>query len=416
MNIELLTVGTELLLGFTIDTNSAEIAQLLGPVGVRVTRRTAVGDDGPSIRNGILEGWSRTRAVITTGGLGPTRDDITKKVVADLLGIPLEFREDIWQELVDRYARYGRKPSESNRCQAEIPRGASVLPNRRGTAPGLWIESTEGLVIMLPGVPVEMRGLMVQEVVPRLASRSRGSVIQSRTVRTTGIAESSLAELLGDMEEKIAPVTLAYLPGLQGVDLRLTAWDVSPEDAEQRLGQAVEKISAVGSKFIYGADAVDLAAQVLESARHKSQRIAVAESCTGGLLGARITAIPGSSDVFDGGVIAYRDEVKIRDLGVDPDLIAAHGAVSEPVCIAMARGVAARFQSDLAMAITGIAGPGGGSADKPIGLVWYASLAPGAVTAQSYVFPGSREEIRTRAAQAVLFQLWGTMRGPEATS
>lgn len=410
MDIEILTIGTELLLGFTVDTNGAEIAQILAPAGVRVTRRTAVADNVEEIRAGIGEALARTRAVITTGGLGPTRDDITKKTVADLFGLKLEFQEMIWQELLARYARYGRKPSESNRCQAEVPRGATVLPNLRGTAPGLWIEGSQGLVIMLPGVPIEMRGLMEREVAPRLGARGGHSLIQSRTVRTSGVPESSLAEMLGDIEKEIAPVTLAYLPGLEGVDLRVTAWNLPAAASADRLESAVRRIRSSAAKFIYGEGSTDLAQLVIDRARERGERIAVAESCTGGLLGGRITAIPGSSEVFEGGVIAYDDRVKVAHLAVEPGLIQAHGAVSEPVCVAMARGVAARFGTRLAMAITGIAGPGGGSEAKPVGLVWFASLANGAATAQSYVFPGTREEIRARAAQSALFQLYGAIR------
>jgi nicotinamide-nucleotide amidase len=410
MDIEILTIGTELLLGFTVDTNGAEIAQLLAPVGVRVTRRTAVRDDPAEIRAAAAEALDRTGAVITTGGLGPTRDDITKKTVAELFGLELEFQEPIWRELTERFQRYGRKIAESNRCQAEVPRGATVLPNSRGTAPGLWIEGEPGTVIMLPGVPIEMQLLMRQEVVPRLAQRAAGSVIQSRTIRTSGIAESTLADLLGNIEEQIAPLTLAYLPGLEGVDLRVTAWNLTAADSTRRLESAVLAIRSPASRYIYGEGTDDLADLLLQQARARNERIAVAESCTGGLLGGRITAIPGSSEVFDGGIIAYDDAVKIDHLGVDPGLITTHGAVSEPVCVAMARGVAARFKAGLAMAITGIAGPGGGSREKPVGLIWFASLANGEVRSQSYVFPGTRAEIRARAAQSALFQLYGLIR------
>ena len=410
MDLEILTIGTELLLGFTIDSNSAEIAQQLAPAGVRVTRRTAISDEAGAIRAGITEALHRTGVVITTGGLGPTRDDITKKTVADLFGLELEFQEPIWRELLERFARYGRKLAESNRCQAEVPRGATVLPNARGTAPGLWIERHEGVVIMLPGVPIEMRLLMRNEVVPRLAARAGGSVIQSRTIRTSGIAESTLADLLGDIEEAITPVTLAYLPGVEGVDLRVTAWNLPGDEATNRLEASTARIHAAAGKFVYGEGTTDLAALVVERARTRGERLVVAESCTGGLLGGRITSIPGSSDVFDGGVIAYDDRVKTGLLDVPGELIRTHGAVSEAVCAAMVRGVAARFRTGLAMAITGIAGPGGGTPEKPVGMVWFASLVHGEVKVQSYVFPGMRDEIRARAAQAALFQLFGMIR------
>jgi nicotinamide-nucleotide amidase len=412
MNIEIITIGTELLLGFTLDTNGIELGQALAAIGVRVVRRTSVADDAAAIREAVAGALSRTGAVITTGGLGPTRDDITKRCIAELFGVPLEFQESIWRELLDRFSKYGRIPSESNRTQAEVPRGGSVLPNPLGTAPGLWLEGAPGLVIMLPGVPSEMRGLLSNQVVPRLKARADGRVIRSLTLRTTTIPESSLAERLGNIEESIAPLSLAYLPGLEGVDLRITAWDLEPEEAEARLAGARRFITERAGEYVYGDHEVDLAALVLERSRAAGRRIAVAESCTGGLVGQRLTAIPGSSEVFVGGVIAYENDVKVRDLGVASQLIEKHGAVSQAVVEAMARGVAGRFLTDLSMAITGIAGPGGATADKPVGLVWFATLVNGTVESHQYVFPGPRENVRARAAQAVLFQLYRRLGEP----
>jgi nicotinamide-nucleotide amidase len=406
MNIEIVTIGTELLLGFTVDTNGIEISQALAAIGVRVSRRTSVADDPAAIRDAVAGGLSRAGIVITTGGLGPTRDDITKTCIAEMFGAPLEFQEAIWLELLDRFSKFGRVPSESNRTQAEVPRGGTVLPNPLGTAPGLWLEGPAGVVIMLPGVPNEMRGLLVNQVAPRLKARSENRVIRSLTVRTTTIPESSLADLLGNIEESIAPLTLAYLPGLEGVDLRMTAWDLPPGEAEARLENSRRLIAERAGRYIYGENDVDLAALVLERARHSKSRIAVAESCTGGLIGQRLTAIPGSSEVFVGGVIAYENEVKIRDLGVSPELIEKHGAVSEAVVDVMARGAAARFHADLSIAVTGIAGPGGATKEKPVGLVWFASCVDGKVESHRYVFPGPRENVRARAAQAALFHLY----------
>ena len=228
MNIELVTIGTELLLGFTVDTNGAELARALSAAGVTVVRRTSVSDSADAIREAVRGGLERTGAVITTGGLGPTRDDISKHAVAELFSAPLDFDQHVWAALVERFARIGRVPVESNRSQAEVPRGATVLRNRWGTAPGLWIEGAPGLVIMLPGVPGEMRKLLEHEVVPRLAGRADGRVIRSRLVRTTGIPESTLAERMGEIEREIAPLSLAYLPGLDGVDLRVSAWRLPP--------------------------------------------------------------------------------------------------------------------------------------------------------------------------------------------
>jgi len=406
MNIELVTIGTELLLGMTVDTNGAEISRALAAHGVRVTRRTSVADRSDEIRDVVAEALKRTGAVLTTGGLGPTSDDITKKVVADLFHAPLEFDQTIWAGLLARFARLERKPAESNRSQAEVPRGATVLTNRWGTAPGLWLEGPPGLVIMLPGVPLEMRRLLEHEVVPRLAPRSRGSVIRSLLVRTSGIPESSLAERMGDVEREIAPLTLAYLPGLEGVDLRLSAWDLAPEEAGRRLHAAAGLLRSRGAENVYAEGESDLAALVLDQSRLQGIRLAVAESCTGGLVGARLTEIPGSSDVFVGGVIAYDNALKIELLGVPETLLVKHGAVSEPVARAMAEGAAARFGVAAAISVTGIAGPSGGTPEKPVGTVWIGCSYNGSVDTRRSVFPGSRLEVRARAAQAVLFLLY----------
>jgi nicotinamide-nucleotide amidase len=414
MDIELVTVGTELLLGYTVDTNGAEIGRALAAEGIRLVRRTAVADRPEEIAAAVAGALSRSGAVLTTGGLGPTRDDMTKTVVAALYDAPLEFDEDVWAALLERYRRFGRAPAASNRTQAEVPRGATVLPNRWGTAPGLWLEGEPGLTIMLPGVPGEMRNLLAHEVVPRLRGRGAGKVIRSRVVRTSGIAESTLAEQLGEIEAEIEPLSLAYLPGVAGVDLRLTAWGLDPDAADSALEAAVERLVDLAGGFAYGTDDADLAAVVLDRARRRGLRVAAAESCTGGMVGARLTAVPGSSDVFVGGVVCYDNRLKSELLGVDPALIAAHGAVSAEVAAAMASGARERLGVDLAVSVTGIAGPGGGTDDKPIGTVWLGIAGPEAVETARSVFGGGREEIRARAAQGALRLLLGGLDGVSA--
>ena len=406
MNLELLTIGTELLLGFTVDTNGADIARALSAVGVRVVRRASVGDEPDAIRDGVRDALRRTGAVLTTGGLGPTRDDISKQTVADLFGLALDFDGEVWDNLVARFAALGRTPAPSNRVQAYVPRGATVLRNRWGTAPGLWLEGEPGLVIMLPGVPGEVRKLVEHEVAPRLAARSAGSVIRSHVVRTTGIAESSLAERLGEIERDVAPLTLAYLPGFDGVDLRLSAWSLPAEEADGRLRAGAALLRERAGEHAYGEGDDDLAALVLDRARGEGRRIGTAESCTGGLVGGRLTEIPGSSDVFAGGVICYANEVKTTLLGVNPALIESEGAVSEPVARAMASGAVRALGVDLAVAVTGVAGPGGGSEAKPVGTVWLAVADRGRVHAQLVRVPGDRHNVRTRAAQAALHLLY----------
>ena len=405
MKLEILTIGTELLLGYTVDTNAAELGRAVAAAGAEITRRTTVADRPEAIRAGLAEALDRAGFVITTGGLGPTRDDMTKTVVADLLGKRLVLDEQLLAGLEARFKRLGRPMPAVNRTQAEVPEGATVLPNPRGTAPGLWVEDARGrVVVLLPGVPREMRGLLVEEVLPRLVARHAGEppVVLSRTVRTTGIAESALAERVGPIEPEIAPLTLAYLPSVEGVDLRVTAWGLGARDAEARLAAVVERLRAAVGEHRYGEDAADLAAVVLDALRSGRHRLGVAESCTGGMLAERVTNIPGASATFIGGVVAYADVVKTAALKVPIETLEAHGAVSEQTVRAMAEGAQRLFSADCTMAVTGIAGPGGGTPDKPVGTVWLAARVHTATRAVKRVFPGDRDEIRRRAAQAAL--------------
>ncbi len=402
MKLEVVTIGTELLLGQTIDTNAAELGRALAAAGVEVVRHTSVADRPELIRAAVSEALDRTGFVITTGGLGPTRDDMTKREVAAVFGKALQLDETVLRALEDRFRRLGRAMPAVNRTQAEVPEGATVLPNPRGTAPGLWVEDRARVVVLLPGVPSEMRGLLAEEVLPRLAARGTGLVVRSRSVRTTGIAESALAERVGAIEEEIAPLTLAYLPSTEGVDLRVTAWGLREDEAERRLSQVAAVLRERAGEHAYGADGADLAAVVLDQLRARKGRLVVAESCTGGLLGARITAVPGASSVFIGGVVAYDDVVKSGTLDVSTEVLEQYGAVSEQVVSAMAEGVQRQFAVDAALAITGIAGPTGGTADKPVGTVWLAARLGARARALKRIFPGDRGEIRARSAQAAL--------------
>jgi nicotinamide-nucleotide amidase len=412
MHLDLVTVGTELLLGQTVDTNSAHIGRTLAAVGVRVVQRTSVSDDPAAIRDAVAQGLARSGFVLTTGGLGPTRDDLTKHVVAELLGMELAFDESVWAALVQRYERLGRVPSPSNRTQAMVPVGGVVLPNQWGTAPGLWLESAQGVVVMLPGVPREMKGLLEHEVLPRLAARGgAGAVIRSRTLRTAGVPESKLGEVIAPLEDGLAPLTVAYLPDIAGVDLRLTAWGLAGDEADARLEAGVAVLREAAGAWIYGEEQADLAEAVLAAARARGVTIAVAESCTGGMVGARLTATPGSSDVFLGGVMAYANAAKVAMLDVPEATIAAHGAVSLETAEAMVRGVAAKFGASVAVAITGVAGPGGGTEAKPVGTVCFAFLVDGEVTSGQVGFPGGRDEVRTRATVSALVGLWRRLRG-----
>jgi len=408
VKLEVLTIGTELVLGHTLDTNAADIARALAAAGGEVVRHTSVPDRPPAIRAALAEALDRTGFVIATGGLGPTRDDMTKVVAAELFGRPLQLDEAVLRQLEARFRRFGRPMPEVNRSQAQVPQGATVLANPRGTAPGLWLEDAKGrVVVLLPGVPREMRGLLVEEVLPRFSARLAHDgepprVVQSRTIRTTGVPESALAERMGDIEDEITPLTFAYLPGEDGVDLRLTAWSLPPADAAARLEAGERVVRERAGEHVYGVDGQDLAAVVLDALRASRRRLAAAESCTGGLVGARLTAVPGASDVFVGGVVAYDDSVKRTLLDVPADVLQVHGAVSEETARAMAAGARRRFDVAASVAVTGIAGPTGGTPEKPVGTVWLAASVGDDLRALRRVFPGDRDEIRNRSAQAVL--------------
>lgn len=406
MSIELVTVGTELLLGFTVDTNSAFIGQHLAAIGAPIVRRTSVHDTPDAIRDAVDAALTRTGFVLTTGGLGPTRDDMTKHVVAELLGMPLAFDEAIWAELVARWKRLGRELVASNRSQAMVPQGGTVLPNKWGSAPGLWLESPRGVVIMLPGVPFEMKMLMEHEVLPRLVARGGAKAVRSRTLRTGGIGESALAEKIADIEDAIAPLTLAYLPDVASVDLRLTSWDLPVAEADARIADAIARLRERIGGYAWGEGTDDLAATLLDRLRTLGKRVAVGESCTGGMIAARLTDAAGASDVMLGGVASYANSAKRDLLDVPAELIDAHGAVSREVAEAMAVGAARRFGADAAIGVTGIAGPGGGSDEKPVGTVWIATVVDGVVECHRALYPGVRHEIRARATQGALFALW----------
>ncbi|HEX9727761.1 MAG TPA: CinA family nicotinamide mononucleotide deamidase-related protein [Gemmatimonadales bacterium] len=405
MDLEVVTIGSELTLGLTVDTNAADLCRSLSAIGGRVRRVITVEDAADAIQTVVGEGLARTGVVVVTGGLGPTHDDITKRAVADLLGRPIVPDATLRQQLEAWWARLGRagEMPAANLSQAELPAGATPLANPRGTAPGLWIEDPRGLVILLPGVPHEMHGLLEEEVLPRLRTRAGDPLVTaSCTLRTTGISESALADLLRDIAEHLAPTTFASLPTGSGVDLRLTVWGVPAHAAAERLAAAVASLRPVLGIHCYGEGDEDLAAVVVERLRATSRRLAVAESCTGGLVGGRITAVPGASAVFAGGVIAYADHVKPRELGVAEAVLTAEGAVSEAVVRAMARGVASRFEVPCGLAVSGIAGPAGGTPEKPVGTVWLCAVVESEEHTVRLQLPGGRSWVRQRATQAAL--------------
>lgn len=405
MKVELVTIGDELLLGFTIDTNAAHIARQLAAIGVEIDRCTTVGDEAAGIAAAVRDALARTGAVITTGGLGPTSDDLTKPSIAALFGREMRFDEEHFAWMAERWrTRFGREIPDANRQQAMIPERAVKLRNNHGSAPGIWLEDDQGRwVAMLPGVPREMRGMLADTLVPMLRDRVAGDrVVRSRTLRTTGLPESLIAERVAAIGGGVPEAALAYLPNVDGVDLRLTVRGVASVEADRRLDAAAQRLRRVFARDIYGEDDADLAAVVLEACKARALTFAVAESCTGGMLGERLTRIPGASDVFVGGVIAYSNRMKTALLGVPAALIDAHGAVSEEVARAMATGARARTGADIGVGITGIAGPDGGTPEKPVGTVWLAVDVGGECRAARLHSWGDRQEVRQRAAQAAL--------------
>ena len=409
MQVEVVTIGDELLLGYTLDTNAAHLARELAATGVEIVRRTTVGDGPAEIAAAVRDALARSGAVITTGGLGPTSDDLTKPSIAAIFGREMRLDEEILAALKAGWQK--RFPGEfppSNAQQAMIPVGARILANNHGSAPGIWLEDERGRwVAMLPGVPREMRGMLADTLLPLVIARAAASggeahVVRSRTLRTTGIGESALADLLGDLARLPGGVPLAYLPGWEGTDLRLTARGMPAAAADAALARAAAILRSKIARWSYGEGTTDLAEMVLDACRARTLRIAVAESCTGGMLGARLTAIAGSSDVVVGGIIAYGNAVKVAQLGVQQQTLNAHGAVSEATVREMASAARARLDVGVGIAITGIAGPGGGTADKPVGTIWLAVDIEGVVTAKRIQTVGDRDEHRRRAAQGAL--------------
>ncbi len=419
MNVEIVTIGDELLLGFTIDTNAAHLARQLAAMGVAITRRQTCGDSASEIATAVREALDRTGAVITTGGLGPTSDDMTKESIAAIFGRAMERHDDLIEALKARWKAWGRSGDlpVSNYQQAMIPAGARILTNNHGSAPGIWLEDERGRwVAMLPGVPREMRGMLADALLPLVRERVTGEpqVIVSRTLRTTGVGESAIADSLGPLARNPEGVGLAYLPGWEGVDLRLTSRGRKADDAAAALEKAGAALLGVVAHATYGEGDTDLAAVVLDLLRDRGMMMAIAESCTGGMLGARLTAIPGSSDVVLGGVIAYSNGIKEQLLDVEADTLREFGAVSEQVAREMAEGAARMTAADVAVSITGIAGPGGGSEEKPVGTVCLGLFVQGRLSSTRGVMVGDRDEIRRRAAQAALNLVRKALQQPPA--
>lgn len=415
-----MTVGNELLYGETVDTNAAYLAKSLALLGIPVVRKHTVGDVVPDIQDAVRAAAATADVVLVSGGLGPTSDDVTKQAVASMLGRELRLDRDLVRALEERSrARgYATLPAP-NVGQAEIPTGARVLRNAHGTAPGLLLDEGDTAIVLLPGVPRELRGIYEADLKDALLARFQGRLapVHHRLIHTTGVAESRLAELLEPhLPAEMGPVTLAYLPDIRGVDLRLSVRGVPAEEAEAWLDRVERAVEPVVREWRFEAASGDAAEALLAALRRANKRLAVAESCTGGLIAKRLTDLPGASRSFAGGVIAYDNSVKVRELGVSEADLEAEGAVSEPVARRMALGAAERFGVAAGIGVTGIAGPAGGTASKPVGTVWLGVALDGVVRTHLLSLVGDRHAIRERAAQEAITRLLRRVEAAEAGS
>jgi nicotinamide-nucleotide amidase len=412
MKAEIITIGTELLIGQVTDTNSAWMGRELNKAGYEVSRITTVGDVAGEIKTSIGDALSRVSIVLVTGGLGPTKDDITKHTLCDLFSMQLRFDEKVYDDVV-RFLK-GRVSNINglNRSQAMVPDGCTIIRNPVGTAPILWFDAGEKVVVCMPGVPSEMEHAMVNEIIPRLGKQFQRGVIIHKTVMVAHLPESVLAEKIAGWEDSLdESLSLAYLPSPGIVKLRITGRGDDSELVSRRISDAIESLrSIVGSNII---SYVDEPVQHIIGRKLASlgKTVATAESCTGGYISHLITTIPGSSVYFKGGVVAYSNSVKADMLGVDPSAIERHGAVSLEVVEQMAHGVRKRLGADYGIATSGIAGPGGGSEEKPVGTVCIALATPEGIFSKKYVFGSIRERNILRSGETALILLLQYLNG-----
>jgi nicotinamide-nucleotide amidase len=410
MKAEVIAVGSEMLTPTHIDTNSLFITERLNELGIDLQGKAIAGDDREVLKAIVSDALRRSDLLIVTGGLGPTDDDLTRNVVADLIGRPLEYHAYIFEAIEKRFAARGLRTPEINRRQAMVPAGAAVLPNKNGTAPGLWIEHDRKLIVLLPGPPRELKPMFEAVIQERLLGHVGASRLFRRLLRLTGQSESYVEEKMQPLYAKwlsaSTRITTTILATLGQIELHLTAIASSADEGHRALDGAVADVRATLGRDLFSTNSETMQQVVGELLRSRGFKIAAAESCTGGLVMARLTEVPGSSDYVDRGVVVYSNQSKIDLLGVPPSLIDAHGAVSEPVAEAMASGMARIAGSDIALGITGVAGPTGGTPEKPVGMVAIAAAWAQNGTIETRVrtfnFVGGREMVRFQASQAAL--------------
>jgi nicotinamide-nucleotide amidase len=405
MEVEIVNIGDEIITGHTLNTNASAIAEALISAGIMIRFHSSVGDNADDMEEVFRNALKRSDVVITTGGLGPTDDDITKRAIVKVFKRNLIFHEDILEDIRARYAARGIEMPAINQNQALLPQGATIFPNRTGSAVGICIAEQGKIFISLPGVPQEMVQILRDEVIPYLQQRNRDRALSITKLRTTGKVETQLAEtIIGELKLEQG-VRLAYLPSYTGVDLRVIAEGSSQEEAAEKAGRLVRYLESKVGRYIFGRDEETLESVVGQLLKDNDKTVAVAESCTGGLLGAQFTAVPGSSAYFLGGILAYANDVKMEQLGVGEEILARHGAVSEECALAMATGCRERFQADYALSVTGIAGPDGGTDEKPVGTVYIGLASAHNSLTTKWRFGGERATIRLRSVYRALEML-----------
>lgn len=371
--VEILAIGDELLYGQTMDTNSHWISIELDKVGFKIIRRTTIGDREEQILTALGEAEQRADIVLITGGLGPTSDDLTKPCLAQYFNCDVAINEEALAEVTAFFKSRGRELTEVNRQQAALPVCCTKITNAIGTAPGMWFDKNGKVFVSMPGVPHEMKKMMSDIIIPRLKEKFKTPELYHQMIRTAGIGESFLAEKIAGWEKSLPPhIKLAYLPSLGEVKLRLTAVGDSKEKIMAEVKELVDQLQPLAGEYIYGYNEEPLEVVIGKILKEKKLKLSIAESCTGGYLSHLITSVPGSSEYYLGSMIPYDYELKMRQLGVRPETLEKYGAVSEPTIIEMANSVRAKFNADIGVATSGIAGPGGATPDKPVGTVWIA--------------------------------------------
>ncbi len=394
----IISVGNELLAGRIVDTNAGYLSRQLLSMGIPTVSCYTVGDEIDLIANAMAQAAEQADIVLITGGLGPTDDDLTRQALAKFMGVQLEFKEELLAQISEFFTKRGIEMSQNNKVQAYVPSGAEALPNNVGTAPGIIAEHEGKIFVCLPGVPAEMKQMFAESVAGKLKKAGGGQVVLMRKLNCFGTGESVIAEKLGDLMQRDRNPLINCTVSGGIITLHIVATAKDKNVAEEMVEKDMHQLREILGDLAYGADEQTLAEVVGVKLGARRKRLAVAESCTGGLIAKLLTDVPGSSDYFTYGWVTYSNEAKIRQLGVDRALVEKHGAVSEEVARAMAKGARDRADTDFAIAVTGIAGPGGGTEQKPVGLVYIAVDAGDLLDVQRYIFSHTREHIRYRAA------------------